>query len=65
MIRLDDNFEDEKMAADIFSRMNADKREDVFKKIAPCSDEDFIKTYLDLDPDFEKILNDEFGVEIY
>lgn len=65
MYQLNDNFEDQEMAAEVFARMDAEKREKVFLKMVPCSDEDFIKTYLDLDPDFEKILNDEFGVEIY
>ncbi|MCM1219701.1 MAG: hypothetical protein NC321_16090 [Clostridium sp.] len=48
----------------IASYMDDDKREAVHSKLAPCEPEEFIKRYLELDPDFEELLDNEFGIEV-
>lgn len=44
--------------------MDDEKREQVHREIAPCSPEEFLKRYLELDPDFENILKSEFSIEL-
>lgn len=44
--------------------MDEEKREQVHREIAPCSPEEFLKRYLELDPDFENILKSEFSIEL-
>lgn len=48
----------------ISAYMDDDKREQVHFELAPCEPEDFLKRYLELDPDFEKVLKSEFDVEM-
>lgn len=48
----------------IASYMDDEKRETVHAELAPCTNEEFILRYLELDPDFEQILRIEFSVEI-
>lgn len=48
----------------IASYMDDEKREQVHFELAPCDPEEFLKRYLELDPDFEGLLNDEFRIEI-
>ena len=48
----------------IASYMDDDKREQVHFELAPCSNEEFLKRYLELDPEFESVLEHEFGIEI-
>lgn len=48
----------------IASYMDDDKRETVHAELAPCEPEEFLKRYLELDPNFEEILNNEFDIEI-
>lgn len=48
----------------IASYMNDDMRETVHAELAPCEPEEFLKRYLELDPDFEELLNHEFGIEM-
>lgn len=43
--------------------MDGDKREQTHRELAPCSPEEFLKRYLELDPDFEEVLKGEFSVE--
>mgnify|MGYP001756107716 CR=1 FL=1 len=40
------------------------KKKQVHFELAPCSQEEFLKRYLELDPDFAKLLYNEFGIEI-
>ena len=47
----------------IASYMDDDKRETVHFELAPCTSEEFITRYLELDPDFEDLLRNEFGFE--
>ena len=44
--------------------MDGDIREQVHRELAPCSNNEFIKRYCELDPDFENVLKSEFGIDI-
>ena len=48
----------------IASYMDDDKREQVHAELAPCDPEEFLKRYLELDPDFDLLLETEFGIAI-
>lgn len=47
----------------IANYMNDDIREAVHSELAPCKPEEFLARYLELDPDFEDVLIQEFGFE--
>ena len=65
MKRYGENFELTKEVLDtIASYMDDDKRERVHFELAPCEPEEFLKRYLELDSDFEELLNNEFGIEV-
>lgn len=50
---------------DVALYMNDDLRESIHFKLAPCTNEEFLETYCNADPDFEKwCLNDIFGIEL-
>ena len=44
----------------IGSYMDDDIREQVHAELAPCTHEEFLERYLELDPDFEELLENEF-----
>ena len=48
----------------IASYMDDDTRETVHFELAPCEPEEFLKRYLELDPDFSELLDNEFGIEV-
>jgi hypothetical protein len=48
----------------IASYMDDDKREEVHAELAPCTNEEFLKRYLELDPEFATLLKNEFGIEM-
>lgn len=48
----------------IVTYMNDDIREDVHFDLAPCSEEEFLDEYVKRDPEFEKLLHEEFGIEM-
>ena len=56
------NFEDETWDA-IVNYMDDDKREIVHMELAPCTNRQFIERYIELDPEFEQLLAEEFGIE--
>lgn len=56
------NFEDETRDA-IVNYMDDDKREIVHMELAPCTNRQFIERYIELDPEFEQLLAEEFGIE--
>ena len=65
MKRYGENFKlTQKLMDTIASYMDDDVRETVHGEIAPCEPKEFLTRYLELDPDFEKLLNSEFGIEI-
>lgn len=41
--------------------MDTDAREHVHYELAPCTNEDFLKRYCELEPDFADLLQDELG----
>lgn len=49
----------------IASYMDDDIREQVHDELAPCSNTEFLKRYLELDPKFEKVLQQEFNEVVY
>ena len=48
----------------IASYMDDEIREDLHDEIAPCTPEEFLKSYLERDPDFEELLKNEFSIEL-
>lgn len=48
----------------IVNLMDDDIREKIHFEMAPCTEEAFLKRYLQLDPDFENVLQTEFGIEM-
>lgn len=44
--------------------MNDEIRERVHSELAPCTPEEFLVRYLELDPDFEILLQSEFCIEV-
>lgn len=65
MKRYGEKFElNQKLMDDIAIYMDDEKREQVHFEVAPCEPEEFLRRYLELDPDFETVLKSEFDVEI-
>lgn len=65
MKRYGENFElTQELMDTIASYMDDEKREQVHFELAPCDPEEFLKRYLELDPDFEDLLDSEFGIEL-
>ena len=48
----------------IVGYMDDDIRENVHNDLAPCSEEEFLDEYVNRDPEFEKLLHEEFGIEM-
>ena len=48
----------------ISTYMNDEIREKVHFELAPCTKERFLKRYIELEPNFEKVLYKEFGIEM-
>lgn len=44
----------------VVNLMDDEKREQVHRELAPCTNEEFLDRYLEIDSDFENILNSEF-----
>ena len=55
---------DQKIMDAIAVYMDDDKREQVHFEFAPCDPEEFLKRYLELDPDFEDVLKSDFNISI-
>lgn len=41
----------------VVNLMDDEKRETVHDELSPCSEEEFLARYLEIDPDFEKVLS--------
>lgn len=52
----------QKLMDTIASYMDDDIREQVYLELAPCTPEEFLIHYLDLDPEFEVVLWSEFSI---
>lgn len=48
----------------IATYMNDDIREDLHSRLAPCESDLFLREYVKRDPKFEKLLYNEFGIEM-
>lgn len=48
----------------IVNLMDDDIREKIHFEMAPCTEEAFLQRYLQLDRDFENVLQTEFGIEM-
>ena len=48
----------------IATYMNDEIREDVHVELAPCTPEEFLRRYVELDPDFKELLKTEFRIEL-
>lgn len=48
----------------IASYMDDKIREDVHFELAPCTPEEFLVRYIELDPEFEKLLRSEFEINV-
>lgn len=44
--------------------MDDETREKVHRELAPCEPIEFLKRYCELEPSFEAVLKNEFGIEI-
>ena len=54
----------EDLMGTIASYMNDEIREDLHQELAPCEPEEFLNRYLELDPDFEELLENEFNIVV-
>ena len=65
MKRYGENFE---LTTDVMDAiaafMDDEKRERVHFELAPCEPKEFLIRYLELDPDFETLLDSEFGIKL-
>ena len=48
----------------IVNLMDDEIREQVHRELSPCTDMEFLRRYVELDPEFESVLESEFGVEL-
>ncbi len=48
----------------IATYMDDELRDKLHYEMAPCEPEEFLKRYVDVDPDFAKLLSAEFDIEI-
>lgn len=55
---------DQEMMDVIATYMDDEKREQVHFELAPCEPEEFLRRYLEIDPDFENVLKAEFSIEL-
>lgn len=48
----------------IATYMDDEIREQVHAELAPCTEEEFLSRYCELDLNFEELLGSEFGIEL-
>lgn len=64
MKRYGEEFElDQELMDTIASYMDDGKREEIHAELAPCEPEQFLKRYLEIDPEFAELLEAEFNIE--
>jgi hypothetical protein len=65
MLRFGRRFElKQELMDNIATYMDDDIREDLHCKLAPCEPELFLQEYIKRDPKFERLLWEEFGIEM-
>lgn len=47
----------------IATYMDDETREKVHNELAPCTPEEFLKRYLELEPEFSEMLESEFSID--
>lgn len=57
------DFSDKDLWDSIVVCMDDDKRETVHFELAPCSEKEFLESYIELEPEFERLLAEEFSIE--
>lgn len=57
--------QDEEVYDTIVTYMRDDIREDLHMDMCPCSNDSFLRAYCEMDPQFEELLEQEFGIELY
>lgn len=55
---------DQELMDTIATYMDDDTREMVHFELAPCTSEEFLIRYLELAPEFEKLLRSEFSLDM-
>lgn len=48
----------------IANYMDDNIREQVHNELAPCKPKEFLKRYIELDPEFESLLKSEFSIDM-
>lgn len=56
---------DQKTMEVIASYMDDEIREDLHGDLAPCAPEEFLRRYVERDPGFAELLENEFDIEIF
>ena len=65
MKRFNEDYEMSMDTMDIIAGyMDDETREKVHCELAPCTNEEFLTRYVELDPDFEDLLKSEFSIEL-
>lgn len=65
MTRYGEKFELNQDLMDVIAGYMDDyKREQVHRELAPCSPEEFLKRYCEIDENFEDLLESEFSIEL-
>lgn len=65
MLKNGENFVvDQEMMDRIAIYMDDELREKVNFELAPCTPDEFLSRYIELDPDFEDVLWNEFGLVV-
>ena len=67
MKRYGENFDinsDKELFDTIATYMDDEIREDLHGDLAPCEPDEFLKAYLDRDPQFAELLETEFRIEV-
>ena len=55
---------DQELMDTIATYMDDEIREQVHGELAPCEPEEFLRRYLELDPEFSGLLESFFGIEM-
>ena len=61
-MKLDELSVDDMMRIGVY--MDDDIREELHNKLAPCTNEEFLKAYVEYVPEFEDLLKSEFSIEL-
>lgn len=54
---------DQELMDTIATYMDDELREHVHRELDPCEPEEFLRRYLEFDPEFLELMENEFGIE--